>query len=139
MAGFLPVGSFPVASVPSGGGVNYSPVTVTITYEGGLAPTVKGISPIVSMQVAREVLRNSTADLISRAIVRETLRSQDAGTDTRIITRAMVRETLRSQDFSTDTEIVTRQIVREVLRSAGVQSVALRRRQLILPNVGPFR
>lgn len=114
--------------------INYTPVTVTIVYEGGPAPALAGFSPIIVMQLIRETLRNTGADLEVRALVRETLRSSSEGA-TAIDVRSMVRETLRNSTFGA-TGVDVRSLVRETLRSSGLKSG--RRRQLILPNVGPF-
>ncbi len=115
--------------------VNYSPVTVTIVYEGGPAPAVSGINPIVVFQVVRETLRDTDTDLVVNALVRETLRSSTEG-ETAIQVRALVRETLRASTFG-ETGVDVRALVRETLRSSGLKSG--RRRQLILPNVGPWQ
>lgn len=140
MAGFGPVGSFPVASIPTTatGSTFYAPITATIIFGsvgGDGAPVVTGINPIVVYQTVRETLRSTTADIEVRALVRETLRSSTFG-DTAIDVRAIVRETLRSSTFG-DTGVDVRSLVREVLRSSGLK--AGRRRQLILPNVGPWQ
>ena len=114
----------------------YSPVTVRVVYEGGAAPSVSGINAIRSYQIVRETLRNSSANIQVMQIVRETLRSTNEA-NTVIIVRAIVRETLRS-NVTTGTKIVVRAMVRETLRSSGLVADIGRRRQLLLPNVGPM-
>lgn len=113
--------------------LNYTPVTVTIVYEGAPAPAMAGFSPFIVMQMVRETLRNTAANIDVLATVRETLRSSSEGA-TAIMVRAQVREVLRSSTFGA-TGIDVRSLVRETLRSSGLKSG--RRRQLILPNVGP--
>lgn len=111
MAGFSPVGSAPVASVPAGGGVNYAAGKITITFQG-LAPVVLGVSPIKVAVSLREVLRDASAPVRSTSVIRETLRDASAP----VRSSAVVRETLRSGD-SLGTNVRTASVVREVLVS----------------------
>lgn len=85
MAGFLPVGSSPVASSPTtNNGVSVQPDAASVVFEvqAGSEPTVEGVNAVEVWQ-----------------LVRETLRSASTGT-TQVVVRAMVREVLRSAAVS---------------------------------------
>lgn len=84
--------------------------------------------------MAREVLHAGTGLVDVYQMAREVLRASNSA-NTNIVVRQMIRETLRSSNLG-QTGIVVRQMVRETLRSTAEAN--LRRRQLILPNVGPF-
>lgn len=76
MAGFLPVGSFPVASVPGEYGTSYTVTSATITFQG-FEPTFAFVPPpTIYGQFTREVLfSNTNPRTYVGQFVREVLRT----------------------------------------------------------------
>lgn len=118
--------------------LGYSPAPATVIFQGGAAVTVSGISPIKPQQIVREIMRNAPSEgrLQIQQTVREVLRGPAGDLQAVTHIRQLVREVMRAGSFSVP-QFHARQCIREILRSSLVVASG-RRRQLILPNVGPW-
>jgi hypothetical protein len=61
MAGFSPVGSFPVASVPAGTVGAYSPIAASIVFSGVTGSVAYNIPPLKTTWIGTEVLHTGAA------------------------------------------------------------------------------